>query len=255
MKKKTSLILAFLLIFSMFVMTACGGGNSGKTANEPAKEEVEVENPFVGKWIAVAAQALGTTSDFSEISEEEYSFEIKDGGKAIMTMEGETVDGTWKADGNNVTLTFDDIDLPTVINGDVLRMDDFLGTGITAFYGREGTDAMNSANYLTEEESLIVGEWVATTVQEVLDDEPKTAMEGVDDIQNALRFNFKGDGNVNIIYKGNDLGDAPWSSVGHYITIESDSLDIMAEIDEDKLVAYVIDGANNYQFHLEKVTE
>ena len=43
-------------------------------------------------------------------------------------------------------------------------------------------------------------------VEELLGDGPQTSMEGVENISDALRLNFKDDRNVAVVYKGEEIG-------------------------------------------------
>ncbi len=62
-----------------------------------------------------------------------------------------------------------------------------------------------------------MGEWVAESVEELLGDGPQTSMEGVENISDALRLNFKDDRNVAVVYKGRRLehsrGQLQWDIV------------------------------------------
>ena len=63
---------------------------------------------------------------------------------------------------------------------------------------------------LTEEESVVLGEWVSESVEELLGDGPQTSMEGVENINDALRLDFKNDRTVTVVYKGQEIGAFQW---------------------------------------------
>ena len=96
-----------------------------------------------------------------------------------------------------------------IIGKDIISFDNMLETGVKVIFAKDGTDAMDPALYLTEEENAVIGEWAAESVEELLGDGPQTSMEGVDNINDALRLDFKSDRNVTVIYKGEEIGTFP----------------------------------------------
>ena len=109
---------------------------------------------------------------------------------------------------------------------------------------------------MTEEESAVVGEWVAESVEELLGDGPQTSMEGVDNINDALRLNIKADRNVTVIYKGEEIGTFPWSVALGYCTIESDNPSLSVMINDDgTLDVDYSDDEDYYTFHCVKASE
>lgn len=49
--------------------------------------------------------------------------------------------------------------MSVTLDGDTLILDDLLGQGVNIIFGREGTDATNPENYLSEDELAVIGEW------------------------------------------------------------------------------------------------
>lgn len=142
------------------------------------------------------------------------------------------------------------------IGEDNISFDDMLGMGVKVIFAKDGTDAMDPALYLTEEESAVVGEWVAESVEELLGDGPQTSMEGVDNINDALRLNIKADRNVTVIYKGEEIGTFPWSVALGYCTIESDNPSLSVMINDDgTLDVDYSDDEDYYTFHCVKASE
>ena len=91
------------------------------------------------------------------------------------------------------------------IGKDIISFDDMLEMGVKVIFAKDGTDAMDPSLYLTEEESAVIGKWASESVEELLGDGPQTSMEGVDNINDALRLDFKNDRNVTVIYKGEEI--------------------------------------------------
>lgn len=110
--------------------------------------------------------------------------------------------------------------MSVTLDGDTLTLDDVLGQGVNIIFGREGTDATNPENYLSEDELAVIGEWYSENVKELLDEEAQTTLDGVDNINDAMRLNFAKDRTVQVIYKGAELGTYPWSALYGYYTIE-----------------------------------
>ena len=142
------------------------------------------------------------------------------------------------------------------IGEDNISFDDMLGMGVKVIFAKDGTDAMDPALYLTAEESAVVGEWVAESVEELLGDGPQTSMDGVDNINDALRLNIKADRNVTVIYKGEEIGTFPWSVALGYCTIESDNPSLSVMINDDgTLDVDYSDDEDYYTFHCVKASE
>lgn len=120
-------------------------------------------------------------------------------------------------------------------------------------FAKEGTDAMDPARYLTKEEKVVIGEWAAESVEELLGDGPQTSMEGVENISDALRLNFKDDRNVAVVYKGEEIGTFPWSVAMGYCMIESENPSLSVTInDDDTLKVDYSDDEDYYTFHCVK---
>lgn len=125
--------------------------------------------------------------------------------------------------------------------------------GVKVIFAKDGTDAMDPALYLTEEENAVIGEWAAESVEELLGDGPQTSMEGVDNINDALRLDFKSDRNVTVIYKGEEIGTFPWSVALGYCSIESENPSLTVMINDDgTLKVDYSDDDDYYTFHCVK---
>lgn len=139
------------------------------------------------------------------------------------------------------------------IGKDIISFDDMLEMGVKVIFAKDGTDAMDPSLYLTEEESAVIGKWASESVEELLGDGPQTSMEGVDNINDALRLDFKNDRNVTVIYKGEEIGTFPWSVALGYCAIESDNPSLSVAINDDGTLK--VDYSNDedyYTFHCVK---
>ena len=106
-----------------------------------------------------------------------FEFEVKKGGKASIFIGEDTGQGKWSAEEDQFTLTIEGEDMVGVIGENTISFDDMLGMGVKIIFAKEGTKAMDPDLYLTEEESVVLGEWMSESVEELLGDGPQTSME------------------------------------------------------------------------------
>ena len=172
MRKKLNLLFGLVLIISMIVLTGCGG--SGETGEK---------NPYEGKWVAVSAQMMGMSVSIDETFGGAFEFEVKNNGKVSFSVGDTTGNGKWSVEDDQFILSIEGEEMVGTIGEDIISFDDMLEMGVKVIFAKDGTDAMDPALYLTEEESAVVGEWVAESVEELLGDGPQTSMEGVDNIK------------------------------------------------------------------------
>lgn len=198
MRKKLNLLLGLVFIISMAALTGCGG--SGKAGEK---------NPYEGKWVAVSAQMMGMSVSIDETFGGDFEFEVKNGGKVSFSAGDTTGNGKWSVEDDQFTLSIEGEKMVGTIGKDIISFDDMLEMGVKVIFAKDGTDAMDPSLYLTEEESAVIGKWASESVEELLGDGPQTSMEGVDNINDALRLDFKNDRNVTVIYKGEEIGTFP----------------------------------------------
>lgn len=117
MKRLACLILALALIFAL---AACGG--------EP--------DPNAGVYKATTAEMSGISLDVNSVYDGGLSFELKDGGKAIMTMGGDDYNLRWKLEGDAVTIIAADTELTGTLADGTMVLD--MGSGITVTLVKEG---------------------------------------------------------------------------------------------------------------------
>lgn len=243
MKKRISLTVVLILIISMFAFTGCGGGSEKKE-----------ESPYNGKWVAVSAELLGMSVPVEEAFEGDFYFEVKDGGKVVFTVDGESGNGKWSVEDDQFTLSIEGEEMAGIIGEDIITFKDMMDEeGLNVIFAKDGTDAMDPSLYLTEEEQAVVGKWMADSVEELLGDGPQTTMEGVDNINDAMRLDFTVDKKVTVSYKGEEMGTFAWSVYGSHCSIESENPSIYVEVNEDgTLTVDYSDDVDYYTFHCMK---
>lgn len=117
MKKVLVTVVAIVMVFSL---VACGGGDkSASLAGTYKMTSMEAAGMTVD--VATLAEAAGMDADL-------FTLELKDDGSFTMnafTGEAtENMDGTWKADGNTVTLTMDGEDMTAAVDGNKLTIEE-----------------------------------------------------------------------------------------------------------------------------------
>ena len=112
-KRALTLFLALAMIVSL---AACGGGSSG-----PAGSYKMTKMNAGGIEMNIDDIAAMTGVDVS------VTLELKEDGNFSLDMSalgtGESVSGTWTADGNNLTLTSEGSDVSATLNGKTLVME------------------------------------------------------------------------------------------------------------------------------------
>ena len=222
MKKSIRYLLSVILVVSMLSLIGCGGG--GKAAKK---------NPYEGKWIAVVAEALGTQMPIEECFEGDVNLEIEHSGKVKFTIDNDKGTGKLAKKDEKTVLKIEGEEMSVTLDGDTLTLDDVLGQGVNIIFGREGTDATNPENDLTEDELALIGDWHSETVEELLGDGPQTTMDGVDNINDALRLTFAKDYTVKVVYKGQEMGTFKWSLVYGLCNVESENPSVYVATNED----------------------
>ena len=92
MKKFAAILLAVMMLFAL---TACGG------SSEPA-------DPNCGTYTLTSAEMMGISMAPEEVFTGESYLELRDGGDASLTLDGDTVPATWVLDGANITVSIED---------------------------------------------------------------------------------------------------------------------------------------------------
>lgn len=119
MKKIISLLLALTFIFAL---CACGAAD-----------------PNLGRYNGSQIDIMGWM-DMSEVFEGESCIELEADGEGTIALAGESASLTWTLDGENITITIEEVDSTGTLKDGVLTLDDFLGTGFAATFVKEGTE-------------------------------------------------------------------------------------------------------------------
>ncbi len=115
MKRFVSLILVLMLILAL---AACGG--------EP--------DPNAGLYEATTAEYAGFSLEVSSLYESGLSLELKDGGRAILTMDGTDYSVKWSLEGEALTITAADIELSGTLSDGSMVLD--MGEGVSVTFSK-----------------------------------------------------------------------------------------------------------------------
>ena len=244
MKKISKILVAIIVSLTMLLSTACGGGGGDKAAS-----------PYEGKWIAVVAEMFGVQTSVEEVLGGSFSFEFNAGGKAIMSQGEESFKVKWELKEGNIVVNIDGEEVVGIVeNIDTIVFDDMLGMGIKMTFGREGTEAADPTNYVSEEDKVVIGSWQSETITDVLGDEVN--LDDVCEIHDALRFYFSKDHTVEVTYLGESIGSFDWESTLGYVSIETgEDFSIYITMNEDgTMSADYTDDEDYYRFEMDKVT-
>lgn len=230
MKKFFRLSMLAGLILAMCMLASCG---------ENADEA------YVGKWIPVAGEAYGVTLTGDDISG--FELELKSGGKAVFTVDGESENVKWKSDGDVVTLTVSGTDMTATVKDNAMVFENMMETELKLTFAKEGTDATNPENYFTEAEKNMIGKWQSDKLTNVLGDPIDTYAP------DALELEFLVDHTMNITLDGETISGKTWSLLDDWGSVYYDeSVDLNWDIEEDGISVKYIINDEYFVFHCVK---
>jgi len=132
MKRTVSLIMA--VMFVLVMVTGCGGGSSA--AGKYYIKAIDGEDIEAALMAELGEEEGFTIDDYLELLGisslgEMMTIELKSDGTAVIVEVGEddTI-GTWKQNGNTITITADDDPVDFILNGNELSYDED-GSGYT----------------------------------------------------------------------------------------------------------------------------
>ena len=117
MKRLACLILILAMLLAL---SACGG--------EP--------DPNCGVYKATTAEMDGIALNIDSVYSGGLGFELKDGGRAVMTMDGNNYNLRWKLEGDALTIIASDTELTGTLADGTMVLD--MGSGITVTLVKEG---------------------------------------------------------------------------------------------------------------------
>ncbi len=239
--KQMKKILVFALALSMiFVLAACGssGGSSGGTDQGGTTEKATVDENGIpyGVYVGVSAEMMGVQMGLDEILDEgeTFSIELKENNKVEVVAGKDKGSGKYSVEGDQITISVGSEEMTGTYSDNSIVVEDMMGMGVTIFFGLEGTDAADPANYVSDDVKAVAGTWTSTSVTDILGDP-------VDLPDDALQLVFAEDGTVTGTFNGEAIGPFPWDTILG-VTIESE--------DPSFLITNNDDGTMNVDFSI-----
>ena len=215
MKKSLKSLGIISMVLIMCVLTACG--STGRA-----------DEKYIGKWISVSGEALGMTLSGEDI--QGFSIDLKSGGKADLTVEGESQGVKWTNDDTSITIKAGSTEIAGTFGEDTIVFDDMLGMGMKITFAKEGTEAAKPGNNMPEADKKMIGTWQSHTVTDVLG-EPIEGMDG-----NMLKMVFSPDYTVQVYMDGEDCGITKWSLFGdNWGSVDDENVELSWDIAGDSI--------------------
>ncbi len=236
MKNKIHNMIPLIILMSFLLL--CSGGCGGSKVRADAELE--------GKYIPVTGSAYGVTLVGDEIGG--FDIELQSGGKATMTIDGDSSKVKWENDDTSITITVEGEKLIGTRGQDSFTIEDLLGMGLDVVFAKEGTEAAIPDQYLPETDRFLLGKWQSTVVTDVLDYPVDTMAD------DALRMEFSGDYTVTVELEGVSYGPYKWSNLGDWGSLDdADDLDLSWDITGEGIkVNYSTDDGDYYVFTCSK---
>lgn len=109
MKKSALSVLSIVLLFSI-LLVGCG-----------SKQKTDLDNT---SWALASAESLGIKLTAEDLGMTDFVIEFKTDGKVTVTTEGETTEGTFKVDGDEVTISEGGDTMVFTKDGDVMSIEE-----------------------------------------------------------------------------------------------------------------------------------
>jgi len=236
MKKKMYVILAVLMMLFMCQGVLTGCGSSGMA-------------DYAGKWVAIAVVS-GDYTIPETAADDPFTFEISEDGKTQVNVGSENGSGKCSVKDKEMTLTIEGSEAKGTIDGDSVAFDDMFGTGSKIIFAKYGTSALNPALYLSDSEKKAIGTWKAESYMEVLDDTPRTSMDGYSSMADALQMTFNMDYDSGYSASVKVLGDSyegvEWSFMSDDTgMLGLDAYTVLMEYTDDGKMQVSVSGGTN----------
>ena len=223
---KLTVLLTVVILCLGLCLTGCGGGSGSKPKQD---------DPMVGNYIPVVGEAFGMAMTGEDLAG--FGFNLQGGGKAVMTVDGESHNVKWTRDETTITIIVDGEEIAGEIGEDCFAVKDMLGMGLDLTFAKEGTPAADPAQYLPESDKFMLQDWQAVSVTDILGN-PTDEMA-----PDALKMSFRADHTMDAVIEGKEFKDLKWSNLGDYGSVDSEDVKLTWNVEEDGLKAdYVKDG-------------
>lgn len=203
------------------------------------------DDKYEGNYVSVAGEALGVTLTGEDI--DGFNFDLKDGGKAEVTIDGESHSAKWSNDDTNLTLTIDGTDVVGSIGEDTVVFDDMLGTGMKLTFAKSGSAAADPALYLPENDKFMLGKWQSYAVVDVMDEDISAEVDKA-----GVSLEFKADHTANVTVLDETAEGQKWSLLSDFGSFDDSSIEATWNIVDDEIEFVYTGGDNYYTFRCKK---
>jgi len=169
MKKVIGGIAALAILF---VVASCGGASEsdlvGKWSVDPASVNIELGDGVPAEMKAMVESAEKEMKSEGAKEVEATTIEFKEGGKLVISAEGDEQEGTWSLDGDNLTLGMEeggqklDITVEVEMSGDSMTAT-LTAESIMKALKDSGMDQMIKAQTGTELDKMVEGTSISVT--------------------------------------------------------------------------------------------
>ncbi len=256
MKSLKKLLVIALALSLIAMLAACGssGGNGdgdtgsgADTAAEAANATVDENGIPYGVYVGVAAEMMGVQMGMDEVLNEgeSFSIELKPNNKAEIVAGSDKGSGKYSVEGDQITVSFGKENMTGTYSENMIVIDDMMGLGLTVYFGLEGTDAADPANFISDEAAAYIGTWTSTAVTDILDDP-------VDLPDDALQLTFNQDKTVSGTFDGEEIGPFEWDTILGLDIMSEDPSFLISENDDGTLSVSYSSGDDYFVFTMSK---
>lgn len=232
--KRKSLFAGLLIgILCISLLAGCGGGGS------------RADSKYEGKYISVMGEMLGIAMTGEDM--DGFALELLSGGKANMTMDGDTESIKWSNDDTSITLKISGEEVVGEIGTDTIKFINLLGTGMDLTFAKEGTDAAKPEHYLPEKDKFMIGKWQSYKVSDVLGDDLSSVVP-----PEYLNIEFTADHKALMTIEGQAVEPLTWSLLGEFGSFEEED-DFTFDIVGEEIEFTIVSDEDYFVFTCKKI--
>ena len=139
--KKKGGVIALIILAAVVVLGAAAFLIYSLTAGGKAP----ADDPVLGVYSAQKAETTGMTISIRTMWKNDFTIELKKGGRAALNVDGKTGSAKWKLDGNRFTIKGSGIDCSGTLSDGTLILENVLDSGITLYFAKDGVPSLSQA--------------------------------------------------------------------------------------------------------------
>ena len=248
-KKKGGRILA-LVVLALVALAAIVYIFAGKSGGKNTAGSDDL-----GLYVAQAGEMNGLSINIENLWDDGFTIELKDKGKAEISIGGEKGSAKWTLDGDKFTVKGSGIDCSGTLKNGVLTLENAMDSGVTLTFTKDGA-ALPSADVAAEEPAVLPAEEPAETPDE--QEQPALAENAADDgvlgvyyadkavaygmdvaistiWENGYSLELQEDGKCIATFDGS-TSEAAWKLEGEIFTLSEDGIDLTGTLSGGVLI-------------------